>query len=284
MLKSLSRKKLTEKGVSALKKNGNPKPKQLLLKERPLSDEEEEDMRVVRHAGRKGGLRKPSKEEDENEAEDEGLKVACLNREVVVPKRGVSGGDFDGGEAAEGEVRGEFELSLQASGEEADNLDRFFVGVEDLKRRISDVKATTRRLRELHQRSFDSEASPEEAARARESFTRLVGKNEELLVGVRQRTMELKGVELVSDSFRKLKHNILNGMNMKTAKLLLDYKTVLNEHNQRLKDDTWRQLREQRLDERGDVLGDDEDDEHHLTAFDSQTEQVGDFMQKFVFR
>lgn len=185
----------------------------------------------------------------------------------------------------EAEVRGEFELSLQASGEEGEELDRFFAGVEELKQRMAKVKATTRRLREIHQQCFDRAVPPEETEQMREAFSRLVGKNESLLEGMRQRTMELKGVELVSDSFRKLKHNILNGTNMKAAKLLLDYKAVLKEHNQQLKEDTWRQLKEQRLDEHGDVLQEDEDDASlRSEAFDPQTEQVQDFMQKFVFR
>merc|ERR1711879_34071 len=91
-----------------------------------------------------------------------------------------------------------------------------------------------------------------------------------------------------SDSLRKLKHNIMGGTNMKSAQLLLDFKSVLKDHNQRLKEETWGQLKEQRLDPQGNALvnddDDDEDDFHDARAFDPNTEQVGDFMQKFVFR
>merc|ERR1711879_213273 len=87
-----------------------------------------------------------------------------------------------------------------------------------------------------------------------------------------------------SDSLRKLKHNILNGTNMKSAQLLLDFKSVLKDHNQRLKEETWRQLKEQRLNGKGDALPYDDYDFRDEHTFDPNTEQVGDFMQKFIFR
>jgi t-SNARE complex subunit (syntaxin) len=181
-------------------------------------------------------------------------------------------------------VRGEFELSLQASGEEAQQLERFFAGVDALKEAMRRVKATNKRLHDLHERAFDDETSAEEAHELREA--KLVAKNEALFEAVRERTLDLKDVPLTGDSFRKLKHNILNGTNMKSAKLLLDFKGVLKDHNQRLKEDTWRQLKEQRLDDKGNTLDDDDDDDafHDAHTFDPNTEQVGDFMQKFVFR
>jgi len=147
----------------------------------------------------------------------------------------------------EGELRGEFEVSLQASGEEADKLDQFFLGVDSLKRTMAQVKATTRRLQELHRQTFGDEeagipsaAEGQEGEQLREAFSRLVKKNESLVATVRERAVELRSVELTDESFRKLKHNIMNGISMKAAKLLLDYRTVLNDHNQRLKELTWR--------------------------------------------
>lgn len=217
------------------------------------------------------------------------MKVACLKREVVVANdHAPSSGDYDAEDdnAAEGKVRGEFELSLQASGEEAQNLERFFAGVDSLKDALRRVKATTRRLGDVHDQAFDPTTPPDAAHDLREMFARLVTKNEALLEGVRAKTMELKGVELTSDAFRKLKHNILNGTNMKSAKLLLDYKGILKDHNLRLREETFRQLKEQPLDEKGDSLADDDPqgDSSSSSTFDPSTEQVGDFMQKFVFR
>ncbi|ELR23485.1 uncharacterized protein ACA1_071060 [Acanthamoeba castellanii str. Neff] len=224
------------------------------------------------------------------------MKVACLKREVKLLDHAPepSSGDFgvDADPTVNGKVRGEFELSLQASGEEAQHLEQFFAGVDALKEAMRRVKATNRRLRDLHEQAFDVESPPtsaNEAHELREAFARLVAKNEAQFEDVRERTLDLKDVPLESDSFRRLKHNILNGTNMKSAQLLLDFKSVLKDHNQRLKEETWRQLKEQRLDPQGNALENDEDDDddddfHDARAFDPNTEQVGDFMQKFVFR
>ncbi len=241
--------------------------------------------------------RKPKKELSERrlkkEEKGEQMKVACLKREVKILDDGhhqASSGDFDDANpTVNGKVRGEFELSLQASGDEAQHLEQFFAGVDALKEAMRRVKTTNRRLRDLHEQAFDdATTSATEAHDLRAAFTKLVDKNEALFAEVREKTLDLKDVPLTSDSLRKLKHNILNGTNMKSAQLLLDFKSVLKDHNQRLKEETWRQLKEQRLDDKGDALPDDGHDEdydfHDAHAFDPNTEQVGDFMQKFIFR
>ena len=236
--------------------------------------------------------RKPKKEPSERrlkeEEKGEQMKVACLKREVKILDDGhhqASSGHFDDANpTVNGKVRGEFELSLRASGDEAQHLEQFFAGVDALKEAMRRVKTTNRRLRDLHEQAFDDAAT--EAHDVRAAFTKLVDKNEALFAEVREKTLNLKDVPLTSDSFRKLKHNILNGTNMKSAQLLLDFKSVLKDYNQRLKEETWRQLKEQRLDDKGDALPDDghDDDYDFHDAFDPNIEQVGDFMQKFIFR
>ncbi len=226
--------------------------------------------------------RKPKKEPSERrlkkEEKGEQMKVACLKREVKLLDDGhhqASSGDFDDANpTVNGKVRGEFELSLQASGDEAQHLEQFFAGVDALKEAMRRVKTTNRRLRDLHEQAFDdATTSATEAHDLRAAFTKLVDKNEALFAEVREKTLDLKDVPLTSDSFRKLKHNILNGTNMKSAQLLLDFKSV---------------LKEQRLNGKGDALPDDGHDDdydfHDAHAFDPNTEQVGDFMQKFIFR
>jgi hypothetical protein len=264
------------------------KRKLLAEKALPVSDNSSSS------GSRRKEKRRGGKGEEGREGEGQ-MKVACIKREVKLLDQGggghrASSGDFGEEEEVDptvnGKVRGEFELSLQASGEEAQQLERFFAGVDALKEAMRRVKATNKRLHDLHERAFDDETSAEEAHELREAFAKLVAKNEALFEAVRERTLDLKDVPLTGDSFRKLKHNILNGTNMKSAKLLLDFKGVLKDHNQRLKEDTWRQLKEQRLDDKGNTLDDDDDDDafHDAHTFDPNTEQVGDFMQKFVFR
>jgi t-SNARE complex subunit (syntaxin) len=215
------------------------------------------------------------------------LKVACLKREVALLDQPPSSGEHKGEEELmkNAEMRGEFELSLQAGGKEAENLEMFFAGMEGLREVMRKVKSTTRQLRDLHDQSFDPKISKEEKAGVRTMFNKLMNKNEALLESVRKKTLELKGVELTSDAFSKLKHNLLNGANMKSAKLLLDYKTVLRDHDTLLKEETWREMKEARLDESGDAVREDiEAAGERSMPFDPRAEQVGDFMQKFVFR
>jgi len=181
-----------------------------------------------------------------------------------------------GNEQTDDKLKGEFEVSLEASGEDAKTLDEFFAGVEEMEQVMARLKDRAKTLFSLDDEIAET-MDPVEKKSLRADFSKVSGKTEKQFETLRTLTKQLKSAEFKDENTMKLKHNILNGLNMKTTKLLLQYKAVLNSFNLKMKEDTWKEMKEQQLDENDRVVK--ESFEH-----DPKQEQVGDFMQKFIFR
>ncbi len=204
------------------------------------------------------------------------MKVKPLGKETIVKD-----------DTQEVQMKNEFEISLQATGEEGKRLETFFAGVESLKEVMKVVKENTEKLKRLISDYDESGKGPAEKQKIHSAINSLKNKNELYLEEMRSRTLDLKSIPFTGDDFRKLQHNLINGLNIKSAKYLLNYKNALNTYNEIIKEETWREMKEQEVNDY-ELVSDQERDMMNDSSSSSsmlqENEQVGDFMQRVVFR